>query len=211
MTYQPGIPTGSVPLNMDYLNLQGNFTSLSDQWSVDHVSLTSTSGSPPNGYHTNIHLVPNSTITSNPPNNYPPTTPTVTTGYGQVWSAQVNDGINTDESLFFLTGGSRNLQLTMNFVPTNAANGFTFIPGGIIFQWGNSTASGTGIRNILFVTENMNFPTNCYVVIAQPTAGTAGGGGGYIVAGISKTGFNFVSTPSQFPSGTPFNWIAIGN
>src|SRR5271170_7275687 len=181
-SYQPGIPTGSIPLNQDYLNIQGNFTALNNAYSEDHSPLTGLL--PPtgtSGYHTNIHLIPNSTTTSNPTTNYPPETPTSTDGYGQVWSAQVNDGVNTDEALYFLTGGNRNLQLTMNFVPTNAPNGFTFIPGGIIFQWGVSTASGTGIRNILFTTANMNFPTNCYVVLAQPTAGTAGGGGGYIV------------------------------
>ncbi len=144
MTYQPGIPTGSVPLNQDYVNLQTNFGQLNTQFLVDHVPLTSTSGTPPNGYHTKIHMVPPSTPSSNPPSNYPPNGYTATAGYGQVFAPTTNDGINTDQTLFFLTGGNRLLQLTRNFVPVASANGYTFLPGGLILQWGTVTAAFSG-------------------------------------------------------------------
>ena len=36
MSYQPGIPTGFIGLNEDYLNIQNNFTELNTQFSVDH-------------------------------------------------------------------------------------------------------------------------------------------------------------------------------
>jgi hypothetical protein len=114
MTYQPGIPTGSVPLNQDYLNIQNNFTQLNTQWQVDHVPLTSTSGSPPNGYHKSIHFVPQST-------------PSNVAGYSQLWSNTQNDGINTDQTLFYQTGtGNRNIQLTRNIAPKAASNGYSY-------------------------------------------------------------------------------------
>lgn len=209
MAYQPNIPTGSVPLNQDYLNIQGNFSTLNNTFSVDHSPLTGTL--PPTGtagYHTQVHFVPFSNVSGNPPNNYPPTQPTATGGYGQLWSAQVNDGINSDEALFWLTGGGRNIQLTSNLVPvtTNNSNrnGYTFLPGGIIFQWGIKSKSSSA-TTVKFNDANIDFPNKCFVVIAQPISG---GGSFYNVSSISQTQFDFVST---FPNGTPFNWIAIGN
>ena len=131
MTYQPGVPTGSVPLNQDYLNLQQNFTQINNQFLVDHVPLTSTSGTPPNGYHRVVHMVPVSTVASNPPNNQPinPADYTATPGYGQLLNAQINDGINTDTAFYFLTSANRLLQMTRNFVPIGTTIGATFLPG----------------------------------------------------------------------------------
>ncbi len=68
-SYQPGIPTGIVPLDEDYKNLQDNFTVLDTVYKKDHVALTDTSLNA--GHHTVVHLVANSTAASNPPNNYP--------------------------------------------------------------------------------------------------------------------------------------------
>lgn len=131
MTYQPGVPTGTVPLNQDYLNLQGNFGQLNTQWLVDHVPLTSTSGSPPNGYHLSIHMVPQASITNTP-------------GYSQWYTQTVNDGINTDQILYYNTGtGNRTTQMTRNFVPVAATSGYTFLPGGFVLQWGTATFTGS--------------------------------------------------------------------
>lgn len=152
MAYQPGIPTGSVPLNQDYLNIQGNFTSLNTQFNEDHVPLTSTSGTPPNGYHTSVHLVPFSTTTTNPPNNQPVVTPTATPGYGIVFDAQINDGINTDTALYFLSGGNRLTQLTRNIQPSATANGFTSLPGGLLMAWGNALTGATVNYGVTFTT-----------------------------------------------------------
>src|ERR1700721_1762511 len=156
-TYQPNIPTGTVDLDIDYTNIQGNFNQLNVQFGVDHIPLNNTTGTFPsglNGIHTNIHFNPFSTTTSTGTNNYPVTPsggvfapgqtvlPSPTGGFGQLLSCQVNDGINTDEALYFLTGGGRPMQLTRNFQPavgTNMdfpENGYTFLPGGFIIQWG---------------------------------------------------------------------------
>src|SRR5882757_6313099 len=115
-SYQPGIPTGSVPLNQDYLNIQGNFTSLNTSFSVDHSPLT-TATSPPNGYHTFVHLVPFSNTVTNPTTNQPVVAPSPNTGYGQLFGAQINDGLATDTALYHLTGGGLLQQLTRNIAP----------------------------------------------------------------------------------------------
>lgn len=214
MSYQPGVPTGTVPLNQDYLNLQGNFTALNNSWNQDHSPLTAQL--PPtgtSGYHIPIHMVPFSTTSSNPPNNYPPTTPTATAGYGQLWSAQVNDGVNTDQSLFFLTGGNRNLQLTMNFTPNttnnSGKNGYTFLPGGIIFQWGKVSSPSSGNNAVLFATNNIAFPNNCFSVQITLERASANVNGIVINSNsISKTGFTAVLPTA---GSTAFYWWALGN
>src|SRR6185312_10483429 len=114
--YQPGIPTGTVTLDVDYQNLQDNFQQLDTTYGVDHIKYSQSTN---NGYHTAIHLVPVSTVTTNAPNNQPINGYTATGGFGQLLSAQINDGIGTpDEALYFLSGGNKLTQFTRNFVPT---------------------------------------------------------------------------------------------
>src|SRR5882724_9133933 len=176
MAYQSGIPTGSVPLNQDYLNIQGNFSSLATQFNEDHVPLTSTSGTPPNGYHKSIHLVPASTTTTNPPNNQPVITPVATVGYGQVFDAEINDGLNTDTALYFLSGGNRLTQLTRNIQPVNSQNGYTSIPGGLVLQWGLTASSNA---SFLDVTFPIVFPNSVYNIQLTRTRQSSSPGASY--------------------------------
>lgn len=161
MPYQPNIPTGSVPLNQDYLNLLGNFQSLDTGFGVDHVPF---SVSNQNGYHTAIHFVPVSTGSPN----IPPTGYTNTPGFGQLFTATTNDGIATDQTLFYNSGTGNNLtQMTMNFTPKRGANGSTFLPGRLIEQWGVVTVTGNVVSEpVLFASDpnNMDFPRFLYNV-----------------------------------------------
>jgi len=208
MSYQPGVPSGSVPLNQDYANLKNNFGQLNTQFLVDHVPLTSTSGIPPNGYHTAVHLVPVSTTASNPPNNQPINGYTATTGYGQLFDAQINDGINTDEALFYLSGSNRLMQLTRNFVPVAATNGYTFLPGGLILQWGIKTVSASSTTPLLFSTNNIAFPTSCFNVSVTGIRSNSGGDGIFVLSGsVSNTGFTFRNGSASI---TQAYWVAIG-
>ncbi len=148
MAYQPNIPSGTVPLNQDYLNIKGNFQSLNTQFLVDHVPLTDTSGTPPNGYHTVVHLVPFATNPPTAPPNYPVVAgvngPTATVGYGQLFDVTVDDGINTDQALYYLSGGNRLTQFTRNFQPVASVTaGYSFLPGGLIIQWGTAVMNTT--------------------------------------------------------------------
>lgn len=223
MPYQPNIPTGSVPLNQDYLNLQGNFSQLNTTYGVDHVPLTDNSGIPPagiTGMHTAIHLVPVSTTTSNPPNNQPVNGYTATPGAGQIFNAQINDGVNTDEALYFLSGGGRLTQLTRNFVPTTTnnanKNGYTFFPGGIIFQWGQVSVPGSGLQsaNVNFVTNNINFPSS--LLAMWGTAFYTGSDPGSTSSRVSlwfkllsNTQFRYTINSESSATGG-FMWYAIG-
>jgi len=198
MTYQPGVPTGSIPLNQDYLNIQGNFTSLNTQFNVDHVPLTSTSGNPPNGYHTSIHLVPASFIAN-------------ASGYGQLYNNTNNDGYSNDQSLYFNTGtGNLTLQLTNNFVPTKGASvgdsGRTFLPGGITLIWGSFDPNSSTTVTFPF----SGFPNVCVNVQLTGSASNNSTFRNNISTGtISKTGFTWQGTVDSHYK--PIFYLAIGN
>ena len=199
MTYQPGIPTGFLNLDQDYQNIQNNFTVLNNVFQVDHTTLTNVTAQ--KGYHTAIHLIPQSTPTNAP-------------GYGQIYSTTINDGISNDQTLFYQTGtGNLNLQLTRNFLPVINTNGYTFLAGGLILQWGfrvlPDEPPSTG--NVLFNLNNINFPNACFSVQATLyfPSGNPPEAGGFAVSAITKTGFNWSFTGADFY--TRFYWWAIGN
>jgi len=154
MTYQPNIPTGSVPLDQDYNNLKTNFQQLDTRFGRDHVPFSTTGSNPLSGYHQSIHFNPASTPTGPlAPNNYvqatqfPQGVPATVAGIGQLFSSQVNDGTGSpDTGLYWLTGAGKKVAFTRNFQPVLSANGCTFLPGGLILQWGTqlTTTSGAG-------------------------------------------------------------------
>ncbi len=213
-TYQPNIPTGTVNLDVDYQNIQANFQQLDTSFGVDHVTFSNQTAQ--NGYHKSIHFNPVSTIATDPPNNQPVHRPPLTGGFGQLFSAQINDGINADEALYFLTGGNRLMQLTRNFQPVAGVGGSgqTFLPGGLIIQWGQVNSSLPIFQTVNFATNNMNFPNNCFAVFTQIYGtGTPPSGPGTIEirkSSVSNTGFQWamVTSSNQY---TGFYWIAIGN
>lgn len=217
-TYNPLVPSGTIPLNQDYQNLQDNFNQANVVMGVDHLPFDNATAQ--TGYHTAIHLVPVSTIVTNPPKNQPIIGYTATPGYGQVISAQIDDGINTDEALFYLTGGNRLIQLTRNFVPVANTNGYTMLPGGLILLWGFLNGSHAGFfaggdtGTITFASSNIAFPNSCFSVWLQ---------GGYVnptptgvinfsvrTASISKTKFDWAFVGSSGAYNTMI-WVALGN
>lgn len=163
MTFNPLVPTGLVNLDEDYKNLQINFNQSNVHFGIDHKPFTDTTAA--KGYHTVIHQVPFSTTTSNPPNNQPIIAPAATPAYGEVFSAQINDGISTDEALFFQSGGGRITQLTRNFQPVLLSNGATSLPGGLILNWGTFSIPLLPIITSFSASNTANFlipfPTAC--------------------------------------------------
>lgn len=214
-TYQPGIPTGTVNLDQDYLNIQGNFQQLDTSFGVDHLPFSNNSAQ--NGYHASIHYNPVSTIVTNPPSNYPlshaaipPSLPPVTPGFGQLFSAQVNDKYDTDEALFWMTGGDKLIQLTSNIIPKIQANGYTFLPGGLIIQWGVVAGSNASSTPVLFATANKNFATACFGVWIMPVRSSTNPGDDFATSAfsVSTTGFTIGNIGGHTMQ--RWYWIAIG-
>ena len=198
--YQPGVPTGFINLDQDYQNLQNNFTQLDTTFKVDHIPLTQ---APNNGFHIPIHLVDNAG-----------STPSKVTGTGILWNNTVTFNGNTDEALFFRgnTGGSANItQITAPYGFSAAQNGYVFIPGGIIMQWGFINSTASTFTPLLFATSNINFPSSCIFITTQPYGTLASSQATVEIqdSTVSNLGFSwaFVTNSNKYSG---FYWMALG-
>lgn len=218
-TYNPGVPTGTVDLDVDYQNLQDNFQQLNIAYGVDHTPFSDTSGVPPGGItgmHKAIHMIPVSTVATNPPNNQPINGYTAVANYGQILSAQINDSINTDESLYFLTGGNRLTQFTRNFttginnVPPLFTSGATFIPGGFILNFGYEAGSHGNHT----ITLKQSYPNNFLCGFATMIRASNNVDTVYCSTNPTlATGGPAVTTVQFYDtsSGNAFYWWTLGN
>ena len=205
--FQPGVPTGGVDLDQDYINLQTNNTALNTIFGIDHLPFSNQTLQ--QGYHTTLHMVPIS-IAMPPGTNYPPTPlPTATPSYGQLFTAVTNDGFGTDTMLFFQTGFGVLLQLTSNITTINADNGISYLPGGAVYQWGRVPSTSSGSIAVGF-TRPFTADNNVWNI--QITRSGNSNSGGTIMpwvqtSSIDKDGFNIIS-----PDGSTYSyyWTAIG-
>ncbi len=211
--YSPLVPTGFIPLNQDYLNLQNNFKWANISFGTDHEAFDSKDETK-YGYHTAIHFVPSSTTTTNPPNNNPPKQGlpngyVVTPGFGQLFSAEIKDGV-IDDALFYVSGNGVLTQLTGVTAPSGSDNGYITLPGGIIMQWGK--AGGIGLGGLVIVTlatNNIDFPNNLFNIQATMIRSSTNVDNVYAVTQPASgviTQLRFFDTSS----GNPFYWVAIG-
>lgn len=133
MTYTLGIPADGQSLGNSKSQVRGNFTTIFNAFAVNHVAFNSL----PEGVHKRVDLQE----VANPT---PPLT--IDTLFCKVTSIPLGE-------LFYVrgAGGPPNtpIQLT-NGTPVNAASGFTFLPGGMIMQWGMTTLSAGSQANVAF-------------------------------------------------------------
>jgi hypothetical protein len=205
------VPTGTVPLDQDYLNLQGNNQQLDVAYGYDHVPFSDTSGLPPpgiSGKHKVIHFNPDSTVASNPPKNYPIVPPAAVVSAGELFTTESNDEIATDQTLWYQSAGGLLMQLTRNFAPVAASTGRTFLPGGLILQWGVITAVSQTLTGSTFAgLGGIAFPAAAYNMQTSIREAASSGANVLNISSLTATGFDYFNTSSSVRS---FFWFAIG-
>lgn len=94
--------------------------------------------------------------------------------------------------------------------PSATSNGYAFLQGGVIIQWGVFTITGQ-TNTVLFITSNINFPNNCWNVQATliPAAPPTGNAQTISINSISSSGF--IANYSGGSAYGSFYWFAIGN
>lgn len=188
--YQPGIPTGTVNLDVDYQNLQGNFEQANIVYGTDHYPFDN--ASPNLGRH---NLVTTPPVVNNPPDGLPPSTPAgVCKFYGfQPYSAigllQFSRGPNNaiPTPLTSLNGGpiSINSTETANIIDLAGVtrcmlmlSGFNDAPlladkkplnGFVVFSQGTSNLNSIGGAGSMFAVM-----TGTVLGIRNATPSTAG-------------------------------------
>jgi len=154
-TYITNIPASSNNPSADQPNMQINTNSIDDIIEVDHFSFNDNLG----GYHKQVNLV-NSVAN--------PGTPA---SVGSVLFSKSNDWYFQNASL-----GLNAIQMTnAAYFPIQAINGGrTFLPGGMIMQWGFVVAGGTFSNfDTGAVVFPVAFPTIVINVLTTPGYGGA--------------------------------------
>lgn len=129
-----------------------------------------------------------------------------------------NGGLPTGGDFNLCYNGSNTLipggtvQMTRAEIPVSSQNGFSWLPGGILYQWGATLQSSA---DPLFVPFNANFVSvyNIQVTRARPNNANPGSAYVYfvdtssiIVSGIGK-GFNIINKDGH---SWIYYWTAIG-
>lgn len=182
-------------------NLDGTFLTLG----VDHINNNGQPGMNPAGYHTIIHQVTQTNVSTLMP-----------TGYNQVFSGVpgnlIVNGVTTpaipptDTQLYSLTGAGQLAQLTGYNISSN--NGYAWA-GGILFQWGVVATTGTSGNIDFTASPNIKFPTAVYNVQLTPSTTNTTTFPIYNVleASLTTSGFNYYS---NIANAKHLFWFAIG-
>jgi hypothetical protein len=197
-TYTPGYPPDGTSLGQTKATIRNNLDGTFQTVAVDHVNNNGQPGSQPAGYHTIVHEVTQTNVTT-------------VTGYNQIFSGVPGTLVvnavttptipaNSDTQLYALTGAGILAQLTGY---SASGNGYAW-SGGILIQWGSGSFS-----NGNSVPFPINFPNNCFQVICCPIRlfSLAALQVNVYVSSTAKTGW--VVTTNQAPAGVA--WVAIGN
>jgi hypothetical protein len=200
-TYTPGYPPDGSSLGQTKATIRNNLDGTFQTLNVDHVNNNGQPGSRPAGYHTIIHEVPQTSVTT-------------VTGYNQLFCGVPGtlavDSVTTpnvppngDTQLYSLTGMGGLSQLTGN---SASQNGYSW-SGGILFQWGfvAQTSSST-----VAVTFPVTFPRNFFnVQVTRTRASTSPGDNSmWVITTPTTSGFSIKNDDGHMWG---YYWFAIGN
>jgi len=179
-SYNPSIPNPPDAPSADVPIMQTNAAAISNLIVIDHVGF----GRSQSGQHQQVTFAAN---------NVPGSLPSGAQGI------LYTNLVSSVAQLFFYNGTTTS-QLTTNITPIASSNGASYLPGGVIIQWGSGTASA-GSRAITFP---ITFPSNLWSLTVSPNGNSAVG-----IAWDSQSVNGFTAHTQN--SNTFFNWIAIGN
>jgi hypothetical protein len=206
-TYTPGYPPDGSSLGQTKATIRNNLDGTFQTLNVDHINNNGQPGSQPAGYHTVIHEVPQTSVST-------------VTGYNQIFSGvpgtlSVNGTPtkaipnNGDTQLYALTGAGVLAQLTgYSFTtpsgPFFQSKGFAWI-GGILLQWGSDYSTNTGSGNP--ITFSTPFPNNVFSITCTVY------GSGSNARQVSEVGFASLTGFSAFGTNSTnlIYYLAVGN
>ena len=116
----------------------------------------------------------------------------------------------SQDCLYFRRPGSgAEILLTGPSGPVQAANGYTFVPGGILIQWGKLIAVPIANTNYSF---NIHFSGNVYQVFVTPISNSASNQPTVCWTGTPAAGSFNVRRPAGTlePATVDVSWFAIG-
>lgn len=203
-TYQPNIPTGLINLDVDYQNIRNNFTQLNTSFGLNHIQF---SVGPNNGKHTFVEMVNSSTIPAGLTSSEGTMYTKLLSGTSQLFYTPDNSGnefqLTNVSSVQFARFGTNT-----NYTGTQSG-GWTFLPGGLIMQYGSIiTTPNGGTATITFPKPFLSQVYNIQLSFNRTDPSS-------VVQTVRVSNFSSASLSSfNFYSGsnnnTPVFWTAIG-
>lgn len=200
MSYTANVPVSGQTLGNSRPIINANFGAINTAFSVNHVAFNSAD----QGKHKFCTFLTQGTSSASSPG---------TAANDVNFYSRSQTGFDGSAPNLYLQfgpngAGAADVLMTRRIAPVTASNGYTFLPGGLILQWG-FLQGAPFIANNAAVTFPLTFPSAIYNI--QMTGVTASTDDKTInVKNGSQTtsGFNVIcSGSSQF---TFINWVAIG-
>ena len=202
-TFTPGYPPDGSSLGQTKATIRNNLDGTFETLAIDHVDNNGQPGSKPPGYHTIIHQVTQTNVSTE-------------SGYNQLFSGVagtlITNGMTTPAippdghtQLYSMNEGGGVFQLTGG--EPVSPNGYSWT-GGILIQWGR-VASPTQSGTVNFSVANVQFPNNCFtVMLTLQRNGSTSTQGVYLNGAPTASSFSW--TGSSVGS-TALFWLAIGH
>jgi hypothetical protein len=219
MAFTRNRPTASEFLQNSQPLIKNNFNASDDTFGIDHYAFSNTAvfnGKALAGTHKFVQMRDTTGGNGTIPlglngNGWETLYTSATAGIGELWIVRGGNGTGIQ-----LTGpGTPTVTPVAGALPGGGSYsilGTTFIAGGLVLQWGVTTApSGTHYTT----TQPFNpvFPNNCFLVLTSPniTSSSHTSNGTSSVRSQTASGFVFVLNSSTSGNYTSFQWLAIGN
>jgi hypothetical protein len=190
MTYTANTPLISQNISVTQPLINANFTVLDTYTQVNHVALNAINA----GKHKFVQMPVQTVIPGG-----------LTTGEGTLYTKTSG---STPELYYTPSNTSREYQLTYTASNTNfaaATNGWTFLPGGMILQYGSVASPTTGTVNF-----PITFPTAIYSIqLTLVRTSSSSVQSAYVndASAIGPSSFAYTTTGS---SNNQLFWMAIG-
>lgn len=188
--YTIGVPNPPNNPSVDVGSMQTNTNTISLWVAVDHVRFNNTTA----GLHNQVTFSMNQAIT----------------GVGDGVSRLFANIQNGQSWPYWINALGTPIQM-LSGNPSPATKGYTYLPGGIIIQWGGGTVAASGTATAF--TFGIPFPNNLFAITIGSRTGegnSPGENNQFIKEGTqNKDGFSIVNSSSS--SSRAIYYMAIGN
>lgn len=202
MTYQPRPYANDDTLGNSKNQIRNNFQIIQDDFAVNHVAF----GESGEGKHIFVQL-PERDGTTTP---YPSTA----SNEGALYT---KEGTNPAETNLYFRGESDGYEYQMTHAYSaqtgtfaTSPNGWTFLPGGLILQWGSKTNPSTS-GTIIFATSNFTFPNSIIQIQLQLYHNSSGNESATVKGDVPPTTSEFQYRTTASSANTILKWWALGN
>lgn len=195
MTFNPNIPSGGQTISSTTVPIQTNFNVANTAFGIDHVPFITATNQ---GRHNKATLIQQ------------PSDPAAVSLCDILYTKSVSYGApysDTKNELFLRRAsgdGSTIIQMSTRD-PIASTNGASFLPGGVIIQWGQTSFVGSSNPAITFPEAFPNNPFSVQITIqnSNPAVPNA-----WRITSLSASGF---VANVQVTGATTMYWMAIGN